>query len=406
MRHEHDLDPYSPLLIHIMVPVIGLICFAIGGSSFVVSSAHSAEPAIQLVPLVTTGLREPLYLAHAADGSGRLFIVEQEGRVRIVDHGVLQAKPFLDISDRVLSGGERGLLGLAFHPDYSRNGRLFVNYTRKPDGATVVAEYHRGESPAQALSNERLLMLVVQPYANHNGGMVAFGPDRYLYIGFGDGGSAGDPQNRGQNRTGLLGKILRIDVDRGDPYGIPGDNPFVSGEGRPEIFALGLRNPWRFSFDRETGTLWVADVGQDKWEEIDLVHRGKNYGWRIMEGAHCYSPKFSLPKFWCDTTGLTFPVAEYGHRRGRCSVTGGYVYRGTKNPTLRGWYLFGDYCSGEIFGLKLPAGDLSGDAQEPQVLLKTGLRISSFGEDEEGELYAVGHGGTVHRIATAVPAPP
>ncbi len=362
--------------------------------------------AIQLVPLVTTGLHQPLYLTQAADGSGRLFILEQEGRVRIVDHGVLQAKPFLDITDRVLSGGERGVLGLAFHPGYPSNGRFWVNYTRKPDGATVVAEYRRAESPVQALPSERVLMLVAQPAPNHNGGMIAFGPDGYLYIALGDGGPGGDPQNRGQNSSDLLGKILRINVDRGDPYSVPGDNPFVTGGGRPEVFALGFRNPWRFSFDRKTGELWAADVGQDKWEEIDLVQRGKNYGWRIMEGAHCFATsRWLLLKFWCDTTGLTFPVAEYGHQGGRCVVTGGYVYRGTKSPALRGWYLFGDYCSGEIFGLQPMTGG-SSVAQEPLVLLKTGLRISSFGEDEEGEVYVVGHEGTVHRIATAIPAPP
>jgi glucose/arabinose dehydrogenase len=360
------------------------------------SGNQMENPAVRLISVTTTGLQQPLFLTHAGDGSGRLFVVEQDGRIRIVDGGILQSIPFLEIADRVLSGGERGLLGLAFHPGYKRNGRLFVNYTRKPDGATVVAEYHRSDNPARALANERVLMLVSQPHANHNGGMIAFGPDGYLYIGRGDGGAGGDPQNRSQNRDDLLGKILRIDVDHGDPYGIPGDNPFVSGGGRPEIFALGLRNPWRFSFDRDTGSLWIADVGQDKWEEIDLVLRGKNYGWRIMEGSHCYSPKF-----FCDTTGLTPPVAEYGHEGGRCSVTGGYVYRGTKSPALRGWYLYADYCSGELFGLPASSNGRHDGAGEPTVLLRTGLRVSSFGEDDAGELYVIGHAGTVHRL-TAV----
>ena len=364
--------------------------------SFPIASATPSDTSVRLVPLVTTGLSHPLYLTHAGDGSGRLFLVEQEGAIRIVQHGTLLKEPFLDIVDRVLSGGERGLLGLAFHPGYRSNGRFFVNYTRKPDGATVVAEYRRADGPTQSLSDERVLMLVEQPYPNHNGGMIAFGPDGYLYIGRGDGGSGGDPQNRAQNKTELLGKILRIDVDRGEPYGIPSDNPFITGGGRPEIFAYGLRNPWRFSFDRETAELWAADVGQEKWEEIDLIRRGENYGWRITEGSHCYKPRIL-----CNTIGLTMPITEYGHQGGRCSVTGGYVYRGKKNPTLRSWYLFGDYCSGEIFGLRPTATGLSPVAQEPHILAKTGLNISSFGEDEEGELYVVGHGGTVHRLSIA-----
>ena len=375
------------------------LCCAVAtevAAPFPLASGTQGDTSIQLIPLVTAGLSDPLYLTHAADGSGRLFLVEQEGFIRIVEHGTLLRQPFLNIADRVLSGGERGLLGLAFHPDYRRNGRFFVNYTRKPDGATVVAEYRRAETSTHSLPEERILMLVGQPYRNHNGGMIAFGPDGYLFIGLGDGGSGGDPQNRAQNQAELLGKILRIDVNQSDSYGIPSDNPFVTGGSRPEIFALGLRNPWRFSFDRETGELWAADVGQNKWEEIDLVQRGKNYGWRIMEGAHCY-----VPESGCDLTGLTLPVAEYGHDKGRCSVTGGYVYQGKKSPALKGWYLFGDFCSGEIFGLRPRPTGLNPVSQEPHVLAKTGLNIASFGEDEEGELYVVGHKGTVHRISMA-----
>jgi glucose/arabinose dehydrogenase len=352
-----------------------------------------------------------VYVTHAGDGSGRLFVLEQPGSIRIVQNGSLLDQPFLDVSARVLSGGERGLLGLAFHPDYRRNGRFVVNYTRQPDGATVVSEFRVSSDPNRAGANEKVLMVVPQPFANHNGGMVDFGPDGFLYVGLGDGGSAGDPGNRGQNVQELLGKILRIDVDRGEPYAIPPDNPFVSEGGRsasaptsaeasvgrrsfseggkasadrPEIFAYGLRNPWRFSFDRETGELWVADVGQDEWEEIDVVRRGSNYGWRIMEGNHCFAPR---PV--CPTTGLIPPVAEYGHQQGRCTIIGGYVYRGRGIPDLRGTYVYGDYCSGEIFGL------ING---EQRVLLATGLSITSFGTDENGELYVVGHGGTVHRI--------
>lgn len=352
-----------------------------------------ALPPLAVTPIVTAGLVQPLYVTHAGDGSGRLFIVEQGGRIRLLSQGTLQSAPFLDISDLVLAGGERGLLGLAFHPDYARNGRLFVSYTRQPDGATVVAEYRRGSQADQADQQERRLMVVPQPFANHNGGMIAFGPDGTLYIGRGDGGGRGDPDNRGQNPNELLGKILRLDVDRGEPYAIPADNPYASGGGRPEIYALGLRNPWRFSFDRETGSLWVGDVGQYLWEEVDLVVRGGNYGWRLMEGRHCFSPQTG-----CDRPGLQLPILEYGHEAGRCSITGGYVYRGSSRSALKGLYVYGDYCSGEIFGARLEAGAQPRVNGGPQVLLRSGLRISSFGEDEAGELYVVDHGGGVYRL--------
>jgi len=339
------------------------------------------------------GLVQPLYVTHAGDGSGRLFIVEQGGRIRLLSQGTLQSVPFLDISELVLAGGERGLLGLAFHPDYARNGRLFVSYTRQPDGATVVAEYRRGSQADHADRQERRLMVVLQPFANHNGGMIAFGPDGSLYIGRGDGGGRGDPDDRGQNPNELLGKILRLDVNRGEPYAIPEDNPYASGGGRSEIFAIGLRNPWRFSFDRETGSLWAGDVGQYLWEEVNLVVKGGNYGWRLMEGRHCF-----IPQTGCDKPGLQRPVLEYGHEAGRCSITGGYVYRGTSYAALKGWYVYGDYCSGEIFGAWLGAGDRQQVMGAPLVLLRSGFRISSFGEDEAGELYVVDHGGGVYRL--------
>ncbi|MEP6934719.1 MAG: PQQ-dependent sugar dehydrogenase, partial [Nitrospirota bacterium] len=307
-------------------------------------------------------------------------------------------KPFLDITNRVLSGGERGLLGLAFHPNHRKNGRFFVNYTRRDDGATVLAEYRRQNLNLQASIEERTLMVVPQPYANHNGGMVAFGPDGLLYIGLGDGGSGGDPQNRAQNPSELLGKILRIDVDGAPPYAIPSDNPFANGGGRPEIFASGVRNPWRFSFDRETGSLWLADVGQNKWEEIDLVRLGGNYGWRIMEGRHCF-----LPEKDCPVEGLIIPGSEYGHDQGRCSVTGGYVYRGRNLPALQGSYLYADYCSGELFAVPVWNGVVAG--REPRVLRKSGMRISSFGEDEAGEMYVVDHRGGLYRLGP-IPASP
>ncbi len=336
-------------------------------------------------------------MTHANDGSGRLFVVEQPGRIRVMKNGTLRAQPFLDITDRVDFGGERGLLGLAFHPAYRQNGRYVVNYSRASDGSTVVAEYRVSDDPDVSRRGEKILLLVAQPYGNHNGGMVAFGADGLLYIGMGDGGAAGDPRNRGQDGKDLLGKMLRIDVDRGGPYAIPPDNPFAAGGGRPEIFAGGFRNPWRFSFDRETGLLWAADVGQNAWEEVDIVRRGGNYGWKVMEGAHCFSPRRG-----CKKEGLVRPVAEYANRGPRCSVTGGYVYRGSRIPALRGTYLFGDYCSGEVFGLRDHDSLAKGGLTDPDVLLRTGLNISSFGEDEAGELYVVGHGGTIHRI---IPTP-
>jgi len=354
-----------------------------------VGAAAPATTAGQIEPvtleLVVAGLDNPLYVTHARDD--RLFVVEQPGRIRSVQGGRLLDRPFLDISSRVSFGGERGLLGLAFHPDYRTNGRFFVNYTRRPDGATVVAEYRVSADPNVAAPAETVLLVVPQPYPNHNGGMVEFGPDGFLYIGLGDGGAGGDPGNRAQNTFELLGKILRIDVDRGAPYGIPPDNPFAAGGGRPEIFAWGLRNPWRFSFDRGSGALWVGDVGQNSWEEVDLVRRGGNYGWRIMEGAHCFDPRSG-----CRTAGLEPPVAEYRNGGGRCSVIGGYVYRGSRVPSLAGTYIYGDYCSGEIFGLATGA---------QRVLLATNLWISSFGEDRAGELYVVGLKGTVHRLTGA-----
>ena len=363
------------------------------GEPFAASTSPGArEETLGLSPLVTEDLESPVFLTHAGDGSARLFVVEQPGRIRILQQGVLRPRPFLDITDRVLAGGERGLLGLAFHPDFRRNSRFYVNYTRKPDGATVVAEYRNEPSKNQASGDERILLVVPQPYANHNGGMIAFGPDGYLYIALGDGGSGGDPGNRAQNLQDLLGKILRIDIDHRDPYEIPQDNPFVQGGGRPEIYALGFRNPWRFSFDAKTGELWVADVGQNMWEEIDLVTRGGNYGWRVMEGTHCFSPSSS-----CETPQVASPVIEYSHEKGRCSVIGGYVYRGRSLPDLTGAYVYGDYCSGELFAFRSTQKDLK--ANNPHRLTKTSYRISSFGEDQAGELYVLDHNGGIYRLS-------
>jgi glucose/arabinose dehydrogenase len=379
-------------------------CCAVGGLFFFAHPtvlAQEARPSVTLLPIVShdilsmlpfsASLKSPVFLTHARDQSGRLFIVEQPGTIRILEKGKLLKVPFLDIKERVLFEGEQGLLGLAFHPEYRLNGRFFVNYTRKDDGATVIAEYHRSEQANLAGREERILISIPQPYPNHNGGMIAFGPDGYLYIGMGDGGSGGDPQNRAQNKDELLGKLLRIDVSNLTPYGIPTDNPFVRGKERPEVFAMGLRNPWRFSFDRETGDLWLADVGQNKWEEVNVVRKGGNYGWRVMEGFHC----FNLPEP-CGKENFTSPLLEYDHQGGRCSITGGYVYRGSAIPALIGTYLYGDFCSGEIFSVRTGQG---GQVKGEPGVLKTNAAISSFGEDENGEIYLLDHKGAVYQLA-------
>ena len=331
------------------------------------------------------GLESPLGIAHAGDGSGRLFVVEKPGRIRIVVGTALVAAPFLDIAGRVGStSSEQGLLGLAFHPKYAHNGLFFVNYTDL-QGDTVLSHFAVGADPGRAdPASEVVLLTVDQPAANHNGGHLAFGPDGYLYVGLGDGGGAGDRYGNGQNPSTLLGKMLRLDVDGGQPYAVPPDNPFVTRpDARKEIWAIGLRNPWRYSFDRLTGDLYIADVGQDLYEEIDFQpassQGGQNYGWPIMEGMHCYPEKQA-----CDRSGLTLPVAEYDHSQG-CSVTGGYVYRGQQFPALSGIYVFGDYCSGRIWGA---ARDSQGQWRMAE-LQQVGVQLSSFGEDETGELYLV-----------------
>ena len=340
---------------------------------------------------VLLGLTSPLYVTNAHDGSGRLFIVEQEGQIKVLQPGATTPTLFLDLTSRVLAGGERGLLGLAFHPQFANNRRFFVNYTRKPDGATVIAEYHVSTMDRSvANTQETILLTVPQPFANHNGGMIEFGPDGFLYIGLGDGGSGNDPDNHAQNTEDLLGKILRIDVDHPQsssvPYSSPASNPFFGSiPGRDEIFALGLRNPWRFSFDSETGQLYVGDVGQNEWEEIDSVTRGGNYGWRVFEGGHCTT----LGPAPCQASGFIAPIAEYEHTAGRCAITGGYVYRGSGQTLPEGAYIYGDLCSGEIFLL---------EATGQRLLLDTDLAIASFGQDEAGELYVVGLGGTLYRL--------
>ncbi len=349
---------------------------------------------------VVAGLQDPTHVTHAGDGSGRLFVVEKPGTIRIVRDGALVENPFLDISALVGSdGSEQGLLSVAFHPRYRENGRFFVNYTDQA-GDSVIARYTVSSEPDVADPASAMTVLTIdQPAANHNGGQNAFGPDGYLYIGMGDGGGAGDRFENAQNPGTLLGKMLRIDVDSAEPYAIPPDNPFVGQEGtRPEIWALGLRNPWRFSFDRQTGDMYIGDVGQNAKEELHFQpansQGGENYGWNTMEASDCYDPPSG-----CDETGLVLPIAEHTHDQG-CSITGGFRYRGQDVPQFGDAYLFGDYCSGNIWAL---AQD-DGGTWTKTALLEHDSGLSSFGEDEQGELYMVNLGdGVLYRLG-ATPA--
>lgn len=342
------------------------------------------------------GLELPVHLAHAGDGSGRLFVVEKRGRIRVIEKGEVLETPFLDITDRVGSSAyEQGLLGLAFALDYPDSGSFYVNYTDR-NGDTVVERYRVTEDPNQADPNSgQAILRLDQPFANHNGGNLVFGPDGFLWIGTGDGGSGGDPQGNGQNGETLLGKMLRLDVSQGDPYAIPPDNPFLQDEAvRDEIWALGLRNPWRYSFDRETGDLYIADVGQNRFEEVNFTPVGTagglNFGWNIMEGLRCFQPPQG-----CDQDGLVLPVAEYPLQGANCAVTGGFVYRGQAFPELTGHYFFGDFCSGLLWSLDRGEG---GEWAMTE-LARTGMSISSFGQDEAGELYVLDMaGGTVSRL--------
>jgi glucose/arabinose dehydrogenase len=339
---------------------------------------------------VATGLAAPVHLA-ALPNDGRLFVVEQAGRIRVIEGGQVLERPFLDIRDRVRSGGERGLLSVAFHPDFAANGRFFVDYTDTTD-STRIEEYAVTVDPNVAdPTSGRTLLTIRQPYGNHNGGLIAFGPQGNLWIGMGDGGSGGDPLGNGQNPATLLGAMLRIDVDGGEPYGIPSDNPFADKvDGAPEVWSYGLRNPWRYSFDGSH--VYIADVGQSGWEEVNIAptdEPGLNYGWSIMEGDHCYRAQS------CNETGLERPIYEYSHDAG-CSITGGYVYRGSALPDLRGHYFYGDYCQGWVRSFRYDSG---GATDHRSYDLGDLGRIVSFGSDAAGEVYVLTGSGAVYRLA-------
>jgi glucose/arabinose dehydrogenase len=371
--------------------LVALAAIGAAGCSSGRTSGPPSEVSLRVVE-VAGGLSSPLYLTAPA-GDGRLFVVEQEGRIRIIKNGVPLRQPFLDITARVSSGGERGLLSIAFHPRYATNGYVYASYTDLA-GDTRIERYSVTltnpdvADPASAL----LVLAVTQPYANHNGGLVLFGPDGMFYVGLGDGGNAGDPQNNGQSSATLLGKLLRLDVDAATPYAIPAGNPFIGRTGaRGEIWALGLRNPWRFAFDRVTGLLYVADVGQHRWEEIHVVaanRPGVNYGWRILEGNECYAATT------CDTQGLERPVVEYSHDEG-CSITGGSTYRGSRIPGIVGHYFYSDYCGGFLRSFRYE----NGQAVDRRTWNVGALgSVLSFGEDATGEMYVLSANGRVYRL--------
>jgi len=402
------------------VASLGLAVAACGGSSGDGPSVSPPPPSPppppaaapdvllqQVFANLTPAPAAPVSLQQAPGDATRWFVVEQAGVIRafVNDNDATATLVFLDIAARVIAGGERGLLGMAFHPDFPNTPEVFVSYTGVPDLTSYVSRFSSADG-GQTLdpSSEEVILSVPQDFANHNGGNIVFGPDGYLYIGFGDGGSGGDPLDRAQDNTNVLGTMVRIDIDGGSPYAIPAadpGNPFaanatcpqgfsVGGEECPEIFAWGLRNPWRFSFDRQGGDLWAGDVGQNAWEEIDVVTAGGDYGWDDREGAHCFEPATD-----CVTDSID-PVSEYDRSLG-ASVTGGFVYRGSAVPDLAGWYVFGDFISGRLFAV--PNDSVS--VTQPEVLLETGLAIAAFGESVDGELFVVNYGGSIHQVLAA-----
>ncbi|HUF14103.1 MAG TPA: PQQ-dependent sugar dehydrogenase [Longimicrobiales bacterium] len=357
------------------------------------NSDHEPGAANLSARLIASGLESPVHVA-APPGDARLFIVEQIGRIRVVRDGQLLEQPFLDITDRVGAGGERGLLSVAFHPRYSDNGWFYVDYTGL-QGHTNVERYTvTSDADVADPASAHRILFVEQPFANHNGGLVAFGPDGMLYIGMGDGGSGGDPLENGQSMSTLLGKLVRLDVDGGDPYAVPADNPFAdAAEPRSLIWSYGLRNPWRFSWDVESDRIFVADVGQNRWEEVNAERAGVggiNYGWNVMEASHCFEPESG-----CDRSGKVLPVHEYDHDEG-CSVTGGHVYRGNAVLAIRGHYFYADWCGGWIRSFRLASDGTATDHLTWDV--GDVGRVTSFGLDAAGELYVTGGGGAVYRL--------
>lgn len=352
------------------------------------SPSNAEEPGIvsvTLQPVLSKSFEEPVYVTAAPGDPKHLYVVEKEGRVRIIEGDKTTRYDLIDIEDLVSTKGEQGLLSIAFPPDYQQTKKAYINYT-DVQGDTVIARFKALENDVVEDDQIEVVLKIVQPYPNHNGGQLQFGPDGYLYIGMGDGGGAGDPNGNAQNLRAMLGKMLRIDVSGSGEYSIPKDNPFVATKGAlPEIWALGFRNPWRFSFDREGGRLFVSDVGQNTFEEVDIVERGKNYGWNIFEGTSCFKPP-------CKEDGYEKPITEYGRREG-VSIIGGYVYRGTAIPELRGAYIFGDYGSGRIWALTQHA-----DGWRKRELLKISENITSFGQDNSGEVYVTVQQGRVYRL--------
>ena len=382
MSLKNWLPVSSLLLLALLLPSCG------GGGTTSPTPTPTPTPGTLALTTVVSGLGAPLGLERPP-GDNRFFVVQQPGTVRIIENGALRPGNFLDIQSLVnFDGQEQGLLGLTFHPNYSTNRKFYVNYTRdSPSPQTVIAEFQASASdPNQAdPGSERILLTVNQPFPNHKGGQLVFGTDGFLYIGLGDGGDAGDPLNNAQNLLSLLGKILRIGVDApftgSLPYAIPADNPFAGGNGSPEIFAYGLRNPWRFSLEQGSSRIFVADVGQGNFEEVDILQKGGNYGWRVMEGAHCFNPSTG-----CDTSNKIMPIAEYDHTVG-IAVIGGYVYKGTAIPSLANKYIFGDL-TGKIFSLtEAPANTFTRSD-----LLTTNRMVSSLGQDAAGEVYVLDYG--------------
>jgi len=387
-----------------MKRLLPLVLVTTACNSFLSTPPPPPPPPGTLTLALIDNFVDPVYVTAPPVDSQRLFVVEQAGRVRVLANDTVRAtgpKTFLDLRGQISSGGERGLLSLAFHPQYATNGRFYVYFTN-PAGDIRIVRYTVSSDPdsADEATADTVLKVAHPGESNHNGGQLQFGPDGMLWIGTGDGGGGGDPAGNGQNRHVLLGKLLRLDVNGASGYAIPADNPFANDTaGAPEIWAGGLRNPWRFSFDRQNGDLYIADVGQNTFEEVNVASaangRGKasNYGWNRMEGSHCYPP----PNDTCDKTGLVQPVTDYLHALGACSVTGGYVYRGPDVPALQGFYVYADYCAGFVQAFKYTGSGIN-NQRDISARISPGSQISSFGEDAKGELYIMTLGGPLYRI--------